>query len=182
MGQVIDISTYNFARADRLFLDANFWLFMYGSRAPKNEQKLKKYSRAFEEMARAGSLIFIDVLVVSEFVNRYARNEHKLMLRNERTKKKNFKKFRQSKEFAAVAKEIADIVKLTLGRCRRVGSGFESLDENTLMDEYAAGKSDFNDQVISSICAREKLKLVTDDGDFRHGEITVLTANEKMLN
>jgi len=96
--------------------------------------------------------------------------------------KRNFKKFRQSDDFKPVAKEIANATKKILQHCTRVESGFESLNICTLINEYAEGKSDFNDQVISLICSREKLTLVTDDKDFANEGVAVLTANKKLLD
>ncbi len=47
--------------------------------------------------------------------------------------------------------------------------------------EYAVGDSDFNDQIIATLCKRKGLKLVTDDGDFGGHGIPVVTANRKLL-
>lgn len=183
--KAIDISRYDFKSEDRVFVDANFWIFLYGINEPGNREKVKQYSQALKNMLKAGSMVCIDVLVVSEFINRYARTRHRLMIKHQQTGEKNFKKFRQSNDFTSVAKEIAGATKKILGHCQRVGNGFENLstdDTDNLMDEYARGKSDFNDQVISLICSREQLKLVTDDKDFMSGDAEILTANERMLN
>lgn len=45
----------------------------------------------------------------------------------------------------------------------------------------AAGISDFNDQVLTTLCKRSGLKLVTDDGDFKGRGIPIITANQKLL-
>ncbi|MGH8547812.1 MAG: hypothetical protein ACRERU_04290 [Methylococcales bacterium] len=50
-----------------------------------------------------------------------------------------------------------------------------------MIDEYAAGDSDFNDQVIAELCKKRGLKLVTDDGDFGRYEISIVTANRRLL-
>jgi len=55
------------------------------------------------------------------------------------------------------------------------------LDINGLVEEYSAGDSDFNDQVISALCKRNGFKLVTDDGDFCGQDIPVVTANRHLL-
>jgi predicted nucleic acid-binding protein len=52
---------------------------------------------------------------------------------------------------------------------------------DALIDEYAAGNSDFNDQVLTTLCKRSGLKLVTDDGDFKGRGIPIITANQKLL-
>ena len=172
----IEVSNYNFKSADRLFFDTNIWIFLFGQNKP-GELKSKIYSWTLNRILKAESRIYIDVLVVSEFINTYARRQFKLTKR----KYKNFKKFRQSEQFKPVASEIADVTKRILRHCKRIGSGFDTLAINALIDEYAKGESDFNDQIIAAICKRERLTLITDDGDFSGQGIQVLTANRKML-
>jgi hypothetical protein len=55
------------------------------------------------------------------------------------------------------------------------------LDTKSLIDDYGDGKSDFNDLVLVELCKSKALKLVTDDGDFKGKDITILTANKKLL-
>jgi predicted nucleic acid-binding protein len=50
-----------------------------------------------------------------------------------------------------------------------------------LVDEYAAGDSDFNDQVLTALCKKKGLKMVTDDVDFKGRGIPVITANKRLL-
>ena len=39
----------------------------------------------------------------------------------------------------------------------------------------------FNDQVITEICKNNGFTLITNDGDFKTQEISILTANAKLL-
>lgn len=172
-GNAVAVRDYIFKPEDRLLLDANILLFLHGPSSPK-DLRVKDYSRAYKRMLAANSQIYVDVLVVSEFVNRYARIKC--------GSNRNFKGFRQSKAFEPVAGAIADAMRRILKHCKRTRNGFEALQINPLLDEYAQGKSDFNDQVIASICKRERLKLVTDDSDFSGKGIRVLTANRNLLN
>ncbi len=172
--KTIAVLSHDFKLEDRLLLDTNIWLLVYGPSKP-NDSRVRVYSQAFKSMIAAKSQIYIDVLVVSEFINRYVRMKSEL-------KTQNFKKFRQSKDFKPIAREVADTTKRVLKHCKRVGSGFETLRVNTLIDAYAKGKTDFNDQIIIAICKKKKLQLVTDDADFRNRGISVLTANKKLLN
>ncbi|MDD9817954.1 MAG: PIN domain-containing protein [Gammaproteobacteria bacterium] len=170
----IAISNYDFKSADRLFFDTNIWLSLYGLRKPHDPRAII-YSRIFKEILNAGSRIYIDVLIVSEFMNAYARNKHKS------NSKGKFKEYRQSRAFEKIAKEIADAARRILKHCEFITSNLNTSKINVLIDEYAEGKSDFNDQVITEICKRKRLKLITDDGDFLGKGIQVLTANKKML-
>jgi predicted nucleic acid-binding protein len=173
-----EISTYDFKSSEALLLDANIWLFVYGPQKPK-DPKVDVYSDALAKILAAKSCIYIDVLIVSEFVNAYARMKWNLL--SESSRPRYFKQFRRSEDFKPVAQDIAADVKRVLQHCTRVESGFESLAIDTLLNEYAAGDSDFNDQVLIALCKKKGLKMVTDDVDFRGQGIPVITANKRLL-
>ena len=179
MHRAEEISAYDFKSSEALLLDANIWLFVYGPQKP-NDSKVDVYSEALARILAAESRIYIDVLIVSEFINTYARLKWQLLPKS--SKPKYFKQFRRSEDFKPVAQDIAADVKHVLKHCTRVESGFESLAIDTLVDEYAAGDSDFNDQILTNLCKREGLKMVTDDVDFKGRGIPVITANKRLLS
>lgn len=174
--KVWSVSKYEFQPEDELFFDANVWLFIYGPHRP-GDTRVAKYSDAFAKILNAQSRIYIDVLIISEFFNTYARLKWKQVAPSV----KNFKKFRKSTSFKPIAHAIASDVKRILKHCTRIENGFESLDIDSLIAEFEDGDADFNDQVITSLCKNRGLKLVTDDGDFRIQGIPVVTANKKLL-
>lgn len=94
----------------------------------------------------------------------------------------DFKRFRKSSTFKAIAKDIAADVRKLLANCARVESGFATSDIESLVTEYEQGDSDFNDLVLAGLCKSKGLKLVTDDGDFKGKDVVVLTANKRLLN
>ena len=167
---------YNFTLQDKLFLDANIWLYLYGPPKPRTYWR-PLYSRAFNRILRAKSPIYIDVLVVSEFINAYAR----LKWRADAPHLAYFKDFRNSPGFKPVAQNIAARVKQIMKHCARIESGFTMLPMNDLLDDYISGDSDFNDQVITEICKNNGFTLITNDGDFKTQEIPILTANQSLL-
>jgi predicted nucleic acid-binding protein len=170
-----EITRYDFKSSDALLLDANIWLFVYGPQKPR-DSRVAVYSKALERILVARSRVYIDALIVSEFINAYARLEWRLL-----APAIEFKKFRKSKEFKPVAEAIAADVKRVLRHCTRVENGFESLAVDALLDEYAAGDSDFNDQILTTLCNKKSLTMVTDDGDFKGRGIPVVTANKQLL-
>lgn len=173
---VFSVEGYRFTSDDRLLLDTNIWLFVYGPQKP-NSQRVATYSQAFANIQAAKSRIYIDVLILSEFVNTYARIRWNL-LGNPGHK---FKQFRNSRAFKPIAQDIAADARRVLSHCRRVEDGFDALDSDGLITKYAEGDSDFNDQVLADLCQRQRLILVTDDGDFRKQGIPVVTANQRLL-
>ena len=168
---------YKFNAKDRLFLDTNIWLFIYGPQRP-NSWHVRTYSNVFGEILTAKSHIFIDVLVVSEFINRYARMVH---AQDSNTNSMKFKDFRKSNHFKSVATDIANSTKRVIRHCHRISSEFRNLRIEDLLDEYSKGEHDFNDQVIAEICKRENLSLITDDADFKVQGIKILSANYRLL-
>ena len=179
MGQnAEDIISHNFASSEELLFDTNIWFFIYGPHKP-NDKRVIAYSNALKNILAAKSRIYINVLILSEFINAYARLKWRLLPTS--SKYKNFKQFRASKAFRRIAQDISADVKLVLQHCTRIESGFGSLDITNLIDEYAAGKSDFNDQVLTALCKKNGLEMVTDDADFKGKDIPVLTANKRLL-
>ena len=171
-----DIRYYNFTAQDKLFLDANIWLYLYGPPKPRSYWR-PIYTSVFNRMVRAKSRIYIDVLVVSEFINAYAR----LGWRDASSYPNAFKTFRSSSDFKTVAQNIATHVQQIMKHCTRIESGFVTLPMDDLLADYISGDFDFNDQVITEICKSNGFTLITNDGDFKTQEIPVLTANSKLL-
>ena len=170
-----DVAKYDFTADDELFVDTNVWLLIHGPQKPC-DRRVAIYSLAFRHILEAGSRIYIDILLVSEFINAYAKMKWKI-----NTEKMNFKAFRNSPEFKPIAREAADDIKRVLDCCSSIESGFETLDVNALIGKYAKGGADFNDLVIRDLCKSRGLKLITDDGDFDGQGISVLTANKHLL-
>lgn len=176
MNEIKDISSYSFSKDDQLFLDANIWLSVYGPMAYKRSRALI-YSNAIRDIRRASCFVFVDVLIISEFINTYARWEHK----QSSSRKKNFKDFRKSSDFAPIAKDITANAKRIIKQCQRCSSNFTGVDIEALLTEFEKGDSDFNDQIFSEICKDKGLVLVTDDADFKGSKLTILTANSSLL-
>ena len=171
-----EIRHYNFTAQDKLFLDANIWLYLYGPPKPISYWR-PIYASVFNRMVRAKSRIYIDVLVVSEFINAYAR----LKWRDASFYPNAFKTFRNSPDFKPVAQNIATHVKQIMKHCTRIESDFLTLPMDNLLADYISGDYDFNDQVITEICKNNGFTLITNDNDFNTQEIPILTANSKLL-
>ena len=175
-----EITSYEFKTSDECLLDANIWMLIYGPQKPARDNRVDVYSQALAKILAAQSRIYIDVLIVSEFINTYARFEWNLWKKRSASSA-DFKPFRKSTDFKPIAQDIAADVKRVLQHCTRIENGFASLAIETLIDEYAAGDSDFNDQVLTALCKKSGLKLVTDDSDFKGRGIPVITANKRLL-
>ncbi len=160
---VSHVGDYHFTTNDALFLDANIWLCMYGSTSVGRNNRKETYLSAFRRILEAKSRIYINVLVVSEIINVWARISYRDW---EYWSPQNFKAYRSSDAFKSVASDIAADIKRILSYCSRIESGFETAEIDTLIDEYKETGSDFNDQIIRELCKSRDLRLITDDGDF----------------
>ncbi len=177
VNSILSIGEHDFRQEEQLFLDTNIWLFVFGPQYP-NRPEVETYSSAFHRILDVECSIFIDVIVVSEFINAYSR-----MLWKQTRPRRNskFKDFRNSPQFEPMAQEVADETTRILSHCSRLDSQFDQLNMSDLICEYAQGGVDFNDQVIGNLCRTRNLTLITDDRDFRNQGISVLTANENLL-
>jgi hypothetical protein len=178
--RVDDIGSYVFKPTDQLLVDANVWLVIYGPQKPAS-RKVAVYSGAFYRMLEARCPIYIDVLILSEIVNRYARFQYNITRASSATTV-DFKQFRKDPAFKPAARAIAADVRRILKYCARLDSGFHALDIHALVDEYEKDDSDFNDQVLIELCKSKSLTLVTDDGDFTDRGLTIITANRSLLD
>lgn len=172
---VSHVEDYAFTSDDEVFFDTNVWLFIYGPHDPA-DARVYAYSSALRRILEAHSRIYIDLLVVSEFINTYSRLLWKL-----HDGRRAFKEFRKSAAFEPAAGEVAASMKCVLNHCSRIEDRFEAMDVNGLIDEYAQGAADFNDQIIRDVCRNRDLRLMTDDRDFSGQGISILTANPRLL-
>lgn len=131
------IAQYHFKKSDKLLLDANVWLLLYSPQYRPGDVRVRTYSSAFKGMVEAQSRIYIDAIVLSEFVNALARFAFHILSPQQRPA--NFKSFRRSSRFKPVAKTIAFACRKVLGFCTRIESNFVSLDIDALLGQYEIG-------------------------------------------
>ncbi|MFQ5684467.1 MAG: PIN domain-containing protein [Candidatus Binatia bacterium] len=173
------LSTYRFRQTDRLLFDANVWLFLFSPQYAPDDRRVRVYSAGARSVLAAHSKIFIDPLVMSEFINAWARFEYNKLPTS--TKPNDFKSYRNSPGFRPVARAIADACRRILQFAMRVDCDFAALDMDALLNGYAAGRVDFNDQVLGELCRRKKVILVTHDIDLKGLAPSILTENRRLL-
>jgi predicted nucleic acid-binding protein len=181
MSNAQDITSYQFSNADSLVFDTNVWLYIYGPQGSPVDFKSRAYSNAFANALRENSQIWVDVLVISEFVNRFARIEYDIQYPN-KANRPDFKHFRNSPDFKPVAQTIVAAMRKILKFAARTESGLTSINVDALLAEFENGGCDFNDQILMRLCISQNLKLVTDDIDFKGKGVNILTANKRILH
>lgn len=177
--KISNIKRYSFNKNDNLLLDTNIWMSIYGPIAHQ-DWRTSVYSRALRNIIDNGGRIFLDVLILSEFINAFARFEYRQL--DEKIKPNEFKDFRDSALFEPIAQEISINAKKIVKVSQRCDSIFESVDLPGLLSQYEKGNSDFNDQILVEICKSKGLTFVTHDKDFKNYDVNILTASGKLLN
>ena len=173
------IDRHTFHTGDKLLFDTNVWVFIYGFQYRAPDKRARLYSAAYKHIVEVKCRIFIDAIILSEFVNVLSRlTYHSLPPAK---KPQDFKTFRRSAAFKTVAESISDASRRIVKSCTKIESDFASVDVVALLDRYKEGKSDFNDQILTHLCKRQGLTLVTDDYDFRGSELKILTGNRRLL-
>ena len=174
--KAFDARSHPFSDSDAIMVDANIWLYLNGP-ASVSQTWASIYSGVCGRILSAGSSLFMDVLVLSEFINRFARLEMWRLQPHHR----DFKAFRGSTDFPPVARSIESQVNQILMVCRPVDHPFSEWNLPDLLNDFGSGTVDWNDQLIAENCRKHGLALLTNDGDFTEGGISVFTANSKLL-
>jgi hypothetical protein len=167
-----DIRTYLFKGDEKLFLDTNIWYYIYGPKpiehSPENAIYINLYSKAFKKIQENKCSIYTDALIISEFVNAFARDMWQRYNRNLPEKSKiNYKDYRKTLDFKQRATTIISETKKIFMDSIKCNSDFKSMDFNLFFIEYEKGNLDLND--------------ITNDNDFKGHNIPILTANNKLL-
>ncbi|WP_410509306.1 PIN domain-containing protein [Methanosarcina hadiensis] len=169
------IETYDFPPEKGYFFDTNIWLYIYGP-IGWPDQKSAVYSKALREIRNSNGTIYINCMIISEFINAFSRIEFK-----QQTTYSRFKDFRNSISFRPVAEDIASNVKKILRNTLACDPNLNVIDLPEIMSFFQQGKYDFNDLLFAEICRAKGLVFVTHDKDFSELGVEILTANEKLL-
>ncbi|HOW15007.1 PIN domain-containing protein [Methanosarcina sp.] len=167
--------TYDFPSEKGYFFDTNIWLYIYGP-IGWPDQKSAVYSRVLREIRNSNGTIYINCMIISEFINAFSRIEFK-----QQTTYSRFKEFRNSLSFRPVAEDIASNVKKILRNTLACDPNLNVIDLPEIMSFFEQGKYDFNDLLFAEICRAKGLVFVTHDKDFSELGVEILTANEKLL-
>jgi predicted nucleic acid-binding protein len=173
---VHSIETYDFPPDNNYFFDTNIWLYIYGP-IGWPDQKSAVYSRALRDVRNSNGTIYINCMILSEFINAFSRIEFK-----QQTTYSRFKDFRNSLSFRPVAADIASNVKKILRNTLACDSDLKVIDLPEIMRFFEQGKYDFNDLLFADICRSRGMVFVTHDKDFSDMGVEILTANEKLLH
>lgn len=173
-----DLSTYAFSKGEALLFDANVWLYLFPAPSDRPPVFARRYSAALKQMLMEETLLTLDALVLSEYLNRYCRIEWSAL---HKAKHPDFKKFRQSSDFGSIGQGAAVFSRRILQLCSRHDHPFASCNVSQVIADFKSWTQDLNDGLLVETCRHHGWKFVTNDGDFTIGGIEVLTTNPKLL-
>jgi predicted nucleic acid-binding protein len=174
--RAFDASSHAYSSGERILPDANFWLYLLGPAAVPGNAHTATYSAVFAQLLSANVELFLDVLVLSEFVNTYARFEQR-----QRAPGILFKKWRNTPAFLPVASSIQTQATQILSVAKPLDHPLATWNLGALLTDYATGVFDLNDQLLTETCRHYSLSFLTHDSDCTEGGITVYTANTTLL-
>ncbi len=164
----LDLSKlYNISGEEKVFIDTNVLVFLFSpfSMAAYNQSARDKYSEIFDLLVKKGAEIYVNSIVISEYINVCLRLDFDKNFNM--TNKKDFKKdYRGSHEYKITLKSILGELKKIGKLTNRINDDFIKFD---LISEYTVDINlDFNDTLIAETVIDNSLKLLTDDRDFNN--------------
>lgn len=164
--KTIKVEDYKVGSFDKFFFDTNIWLLVMGAISGAQMAKQRIYSRLLKDINTVRATIYLNSMVLSEYVNRELRLGFKLW-KDEQWREygsPDFKRdYRTTQHFkdtqASVYAEALGIIATTI----RKPDDFHLLDMAKVMKPSLI---DFNDECILDFCARNGLILVTEDADM----------------
>ncbi len=176
------IKTDNLAvvKNEKVFFDANIWMYIFCEIGDYNSHLIRRYSSSFRYFLKNQTSIFIDLAVISEFVNRYLRIAYSNYIRKNNLKITDFdykKDYRKTDDFNDAWKNVCNIV--TNGILSKANTVNFEYDKNTLTGLLNPDSldTDFNDNHIVNLCRSSDMYLFTHDGDFKNTDINIITEN-----
>ncbi|MCX6580633.1 MAG: PIN domain-containing protein [Candidatus Aminicenantes bacterium] len=170
-----------------IFLDANIWIYLFCPISNSREEIIRKYSRAFNHLIQSDNKMYVDIAVLSEFINRFQRIAYANYMENNANNKRDqdfqFKRdYKKTEDFKEILRLISSTVENKILKWSSVVNlQYEKKDIEELIGNLEEKSIDFNDLHIEKLCQAKRLFLLTDDGDFAGSSIDIISGNPKLL-
>lgn len=172
------ISNYEVSATEEFFFDTNVWIFIFMPIGEAKSKKQKLYSQLLKDICSRDACLWINSLVIAEYVNAGLRLEfNQWKERNQKYGAEYKRDFRPTKDYEIALDDIKNQVAEILKICKRRPDDFNSLNVDGIISSMG-NKLDFGDSMLVDMCERYRLKLVTDDKDIATSgfSFTVITA------
>lgn len=128
-------------------------------------------------MRQAKSQIYLDVLILSEFANRYIKIE----ARSQGILDSKIKEWRRSDSFKSVLKGFKHAYEQLTCGCILVDHPFLSTNPQELFQAWSTGFIDLNDKLIAQTAVEYNLWILTNDADYYNLPASLLTVNPHLI-
>lgn len=168
------------ADCNRFVFDTNVLIYMHGF--IPNERMARKYGPIVEHIASSRANVYIDKVVLGEFINRYinASMEYKLKQNGSLNSDEKFKFNKQIHRDCLQYKEVLKEINVILHQIQstynlQLCSTIFSINADIITDSIA--HMEFNDFLIANVAEAEHAIIVTNDKDLTGCQnINTLTA------
>ena len=166
----------------KVFFDTNIWIYIFCEIGNYNNRLVRRYSSSYSYFLKNNTAIFIDLTVISEFVNRYMRIAYSNYVEKNSLKKRDFdykKDYRKSEDFKEAWENVCNIVNNSiLLKADAINFNYDRITLNSLLNPNNID-TDFNDNHITNLCRSNDMYLLTHDADFKNSDINVITGNKR---
>lgn len=176
MARLIDLNKYKFNGKEKIILDTNVLLYLFG---PFNGGNDYGYSEFLKNAINSCAELFVNNQILSEFINRNCRLAYQQYLKNKKCKQNKFqykRHYRSTADFKENYKLSIEIIKTEILSISNL-SVIDVKDITHALSHYQM--LDFNDELILQNAYRESLNIVTHDTDFFNVniEVPIMTYN-----
>lgn len=163
MSSVYHIDAYRPTSSESFFFDNNIWMLLHYPATQYQTNRIQKYAGLLQDIINLNCLIFINSMVVSEFVNSWLRSDYKNLLYL--SPNIDFKKdFVGSDEYKVSVDEIESALNQIFNITQRGNDDFNALDVNKIVSGLRV--RDFNDNYYLALAERKRWTLISDDKDM----------------
>lgn len=158
---------------DNIFIDANVLIFiLYPTNRP---YKYSQYINIISTLQQQQCQMFINSLVVSEFINVILRLDFNILRQQNSQAYRNFKRdYRNTQNYIDTLRfAITELDKFC--KMYNVAHTNDDFDKVNITSLYANGyEFDFNDLIIAESVRSNGFKLLTDDRDFQNLNVALI--------
>ena len=158
-----------------VFFDTNVLIYLFGD-VPPTEKNW--YSSLFKKLLAQRNPLYIDIIVISEFINVWLSRKYQNAIDN-RQFTGTRKDFRDTDDGQQAMEDSCNEVKTILDQFQLTSQNWS---KQNIIELLMVNNSDFNDKLITKICRNNNLILLTNDVDFAHVPIDILTTKKELLN
>lgn len=163
MAKLIDLNLYTFIGKEKVLLDTNILLYLFG---PFNGGNDYGYSSFLNDSLTANAKLYVNNQILSEFINRNCRLAYEQYLKNSQLSRNKFpykKSYRKTKDFNYNYQLSMEIIETEILAISTI-IDIKACDIDRTISEWQM--LDFNDELILQGAKRECLNIVTHDTDF----------------